>query len=118
MDNLQGMENTFSEYLLKSERVNDLTAEFVRSFKDQLNNTVSISDCQEIRLWNWLRTAIFKVSVIAFYGERLLEVYTELTEDFSVFDASMLALLFGLPRWLTPKEYRIRDQILDGFERW
>ena len=60
---------------------------------------------------------MFNASTTASFGERLLEIYPGITLDLFTFDAKALDLPFGIPQFLVPKSYKIREKILDGFEQ-
>lgn len=117
-DIAQEQEHTYVEYLLKKDRVNELTATFIRSFQSILAESLQDGGAEEVHLFKWMRYTIFTASTNALYGERLLQIYPELIKDFFVYDFYLMDLLLGVPKWFTPNAYRAREKILAGFERW
>lgn len=108
------------DYMLRTEKVNELTDTFIRKFGEELRSNEAPSNGQgpETALCVWLRDYMFKASVYAFIGEKMLEVYPELVKDFWDFDIAMLPLFFGLPRIMNPEHFKARDKVLAGMTRW
>ena len=113
---LQQLEKMNHEFLLRSERVNELTAEFTRV----LAELVAAEPCgeQDVGLCAWLATTMFRASTEAFMGRAALEVVEGFVEDFWEFDRGFMNMLYGLPSWSMPKSYRARARLLDGMEKW
>ena len=113
-------EEIWHEYLLKSECINELTAEFASRLGSSMKNDDSVDgeEAVELGITEWLRPQMFNASVTALLGSRLLEVYPGLTSDFWDYDRGMLALFFGIPTVLIPKEKKALDTCMDGMVRW
>jgi hypothetical protein len=112
-------ENLNHEYMLKTDAVNELTSEFNRVLSDQVADELRVGDeIREIGIYEWLRPIMFKASTTALMGQRILEVYPGLCDDFFAFDSVMLTMFFGIPKWIVPKAYAIRARTLDGLEKW
>ena len=105
------------EYMIRTDRVSELTEEFGTRFREVLKERAG-EDSGEVLLSVWLRERMFKASTDAFLGTRLLEVYPELEKEFWAFDRAMLPLFFGLPKFIIPEEYKAREKALAGMERW
>lgn len=103
--------------LVKTEAVIELTFEFTKAFGEQLHLTFEKLR-GEIGLVAWIKSAMFKASGIAFMGTRIFEEIPDYEQQFWDFDRVMLGLYFGLPRFVTPSAFRIRDSIVSSFERF
>lgn len=108
------------DYMLRTDRVNELTVTFVRKLGEELAQDEGLDDGKEIEtgLATWLRDHMFKASTYAFMGKRILEVYPDLTQDFWDFDKGMLSLFYGLPKVMLPEEYKARDKTIRGLQQW
>lgn len=118
----QQLENIDHNYLLGKKSVNELTAEFVRVLRDQVKSKLKGEGGEgketEDGLYAWLQDIMFNASTTAFMGSRMLEVYPNLREDFFNFDRVMLTMFFGIPKWLSPKAYNVREKTLGGLIEW
>jgi cytochrome P450 len=117
---LQEQERINHEYLLRTEGVSELTAEFARSLKQKLDVeefgvvTGQAGGSQEVNIFCWLRERMFFASTRALMGERLLQVYPGLEQDFFVFDEALLSMFFGIPKIFIPKSHEARRNALEG----
>jgi cytochrome P450 len=119
MDPLHLHEMINNEKLLRSDAVNELTTEFTRVMWDDVSKELpGKGQSQEVGLYAFLRSLVFKASTVALMGEKMIEVYPELEKEFFEFDNIMLALFFGLPRFVIPESFRIRDRTIAGVLRW
>lgn len=103
--------------LVKTEAVNELTFEFTKAFGEQLDASFEKLE-GEVGLVAWIKSAMFKASGIAFMGTRVFEEIPDYEQQFWQFDCVMLGLYFGLPRFVTPSAFRIRDNMVSSFERF
>ncbi|KAF2101498.1 cytochrome P450 [Rhizodiscina lignyota] len=117
---IQLQERMNHEYLLKPERVNELTKEFIRVLKDTLDGELKNEGEEvELDLYEWVRNRMFKASTDAFFGTNMMEMMgPQFEEDFYEFDRSFLTMFFGVPRLFAPNAFNVRDRLLDGLERW
>ncbi|KAK4690336.1 hypothetical protein P7C71_g6432, partial [Lecanoromycetidae sp. Uapishka_2] len=119
---VQQQESVNHHYLLEKKAVNELTAELMRVLRDQVTREFEFDGKEgkerEVGLYAWLQDRMFNASTTAFMGSRLLEVYPNLREDFFVFDQYMLTMFFGIPKWLSPTAYKVREKALGGLVEW
>ena len=108
------------DYMLRSDRVSELSENFAQKFTEELEGDERLADGRELEtgVAVWLRDQMFKASTYVFMGKRVLEVYPELTKDFWEFDRAMLPLLFGLPKFVIPQDYKLRDKAVASMQRW
>lgn len=105
------------EYLMKPERTNELTGDFMQELQRQ-TSTAFEDGPEEIGLYKWLRTTMFRASTIALMGTKVFEVAPNLETLFFQFDQDMLSMFFGLPKLLIRKEYSNRDKTIDALTDW
>ncbi|KAK5937197.1 hypothetical protein PMZ80_010497 [Knufia obscura] len=105
------------EYLLKTDRVNEMTTEFLNTFKQQVSQAFP-DGATEINLNGWLRTVMFQASTTALMGSKILEIIPNLEELFFQFDQDMMSLFFGLPKFMVRKQVTNRDQALNTLTQW
>jgi hypothetical protein len=110
------------EYLLRNEKVKELTSSFTQQLKEELRQDDLFSDGNEpkveVDIVGWLRDHMFKASTHALYGSRLLEIYPQLVKDIWAVDEAMVPLLSGLPTFMMPRHYAARDRGIAGMLRW
>lgn len=105
------------EYLLKADRVNELTGQFAKTLQYDIANEF-LDGPGQVNMYSWLRRLMFTASTTSLMGSKILEVIPDLEQHFFTFDADMLSLFFGLPKFLIPKKYANRDVSLDQLMRW
>ncbi|KAK5096250.1 hypothetical protein LTR70_003111 [Exophiala xenobiotica] len=105
------------EYMLKTERVNEMTAEFVHSLRQQVSQELKDTS-GEISLNKWLRRIMFHASTTALLGSKILEVIPDLEHLFFQFDQDMLSMFFGLPKFMIPKQVANRDKAVNAYIKW
>lgn len=107
------------EYLLKTERVNELTIHFSRVLAENLAiDAETLPADQEIGLYSWLRDRMFTASTTALMGKHLIEMYPELCTDFFGFDGEMLSFFFSIPNFLLRDAHKRRARLLTRLEEW
>ncbi|KAL9608752.1 MAG: hypothetical protein Q9167_006424 [Letrouitia subvulpina] len=69
-------------------------------------------------LFAFLQHEVFSAAVEALAGKFLLGQYSGFVDDFWEFDRSVPTLIKKLPRWLSPRPYRVRQRLLDAIKNW
>ena len=69
-------------------------------------------------LYTFLQYEVFSAAIEALCGKYLLTQNPGFVDDFWEFDRSVPTLFKGLPRWLTPKPYKVRQRLLDAIKDW
>lgn len=116
-------------YLLDNESVAELMAKYTAVLHaeigindvDKATATLDINcdaDGSVVGLYAWLLPKLFRASVTAFMGSRLVEWYPDFCNDFLAFERNFLALFIGLPEALVPGARAKRSRILDLLEPW
>lgn len=106
-----------TEYLIKTERVNELTAEFLRVVRAQVAHDFADGP-GEVNLYQWMRKLMFHASTTALWGDRILEAIPDFEDLFFVFDKDMLSMFYGLPDFLISRQVSNRNKILDKLVGW
>ncbi|KAF7846362.1 hypothetical protein BT93_L4499 [Corymbia citriodora subsp. variegata] len=104
------------EYLLRSDRVNELTAKFLEVFRELLIENPLPRE--PINMYSWARTLMFRSSITALMGSRLLEVFPDFEAHFYQFDSDVQAMFFSTPKWMMPGAFVNRDKVLDTLVKW
>lgn len=116
------LEHLFHRYLLEKKAVNGLTANFMRVLNDQIARALDVKADegkeQVVSLYDWIQEKMFVASTTALMGSRMLEIYPNLGEDLFVFDRDMLTMLFGIPKWVSPEPYKVREKAMRGLIKW
>ena len=69
-------------------------------------------------LYRFLQDTVFRAAVEAMCGQHLLTQSPTFVDDFWEFADSVSKLIKGLPRWVSPRPYRVRGRLLDAIKRW
>ncbi|KAH6718071.1 cytochrome P450 [Leptodontidium sp. MPI-SDFR-AT-0119] len=56
--------------------------------------------------------------IVALCGENLLKFSADFAKDFWLFDAWVPKLVIEIPRWLIPKGFAVRDNVLQSIMKW
>jgi cytochrome P450 len=108
-----------TQYLIKAERVNELTAQFTRVLEEVLDGDAEeIVKLEEVGLFEWIRDRMFTASTTALMGEKLLQMYPDLCQDFFQFDRDFLSFFFKLPPFMMRDAISNREKIFRKLEEW
>lgn len=69
-------------------------------------------------LYSFIQNAVFNASTLALCGSHIFEITPTLTEDFWNFDSQVGGPLKGIPRFLVPDSYAIRDKLVKSIMKW
>ena len=96
-----------------------MTERFLGVLGQRIENSSIGSEWTEMAdLYSFLQHEIFSAAVEALCGKYLLTQYPGFVDDFWEFDRSVPTLFKGLPRWLTPKPYQVRQRLLNAIKSW
>ncbi|KXJ89919.1 cytochrome P450, partial [Microdochium bolleyi] len=116
---MQRDEEMNQELLLRQSAVNELTGTYVAFLKAELlRHCGEGEDTLEVDLYAWLQEHMFRPSVKAFMGDRMEHLYADFASDFWKFENGMLNMLFGIPRFISPQPYTVRDRLVENITRW
>ncbi|MCJ1463451.1 hypothetical protein MMC07_002058 [Pseudocyphellaria aurata] len=96
-----------------------MTERFLMTLRRRIDKSQIGSEWIEMPdLYRFLQIEVFHAAVEAMCGSYLLSQYPTFVEDFWEFDRSVPTLFKALPRWMTPKPYKVRDRLLKAVKRW
>ncbi|KAF9785662.1 hypothetical protein IL306_004791 [Fusarium sp. DS 682] len=90
-----------------------LVEAFTELLKDMGDDWVEIPDLSE-----WMQTHVTKSAILSMYGPHMIRLNPDLVHDLWTFLPDVQNLYLGIPRWLLPAPYRLRDKILDSITRY
>lgn len=73
---------------------------------------------ETLQLWQFVKTELVESAIVALAGKKLLEVNPGFVDVMWEYDGVVYPLMFGTPKLLYPKAYRIRDRYHDMGKRW
>ena len=95
------------------------TGRFTINMTNRLENTGFGDEWAEgIDLFKFLKTQIFHAFVEAVFGTHIFELNPDLCDDFWAFDSKVPDLAKGIPKWLSPNMYGVRDRCLQSILKW
>lgn len=105
---------------LNGHALNLMTERLVESFSKQLRQAQDITEewTDMPDFWLWFRGNMFQASVEALFGKHMLRLNPSLVDDFWEYDRQGLSILKGLPRWMNPSGYAIRDKVMNSIKKW
>ncbi|CAO1605168.1 hypothetical protein XANCAGTX0491_008694 [Xanthoria calcicola] len=114
-------EEIFNEYLLRADRVAELTARYMTELRLALVHGAVLDkepDQEAVGLEAWLWPLLFQARISTFFGRELLDKYPSLPRDYMTYEKGAEKLLCRYPQWLAPGAYRALNRVLDGLSRW
>ncbi|KAM3066348.1 hypothetical protein ACMFMG_003143 [Clarireedia jacksonii] len=98
----------------------DLASRYLENLEKELNELSGKSEewIEIPDLYTLIQNVIFRASTIAMCGPHLFELNPTFTDDFWEFDIKVGGLIKGLPRFLIPSSYRIRDKLIEEIMDW
>lgn len=86
---------------------------FTELLEDMGDEWVEIPDLAEL-----IHTHVTKSALNSMFGPHLIRLNPDIVHDLWAFVPNVMNLFLGLPRWLLPAAYRLRDKLLDGIMRY
>lgn len=114
----QAQEAVVQRWLMKTERVGELSEEFTRQFRKVLRGSTEDEEERITGIASWVKSRMFNASVKTLMGERLFEIYPEITQDWAGYDEAIMSLFCGIPRFVIPEKYSARARVLCGLSRY
>jgi hypothetical protein len=106
---------------LTGSALNRMTACFMETLSEQMANNKDIGYDEWTTLpdfYGFLKSELFQASMTALCGPHLFELSPTFAEDFWAFDHQLPNLFKGVPQWMNPKGYRVRERLLDSIAKW
>lgn len=120
VDRFAQQENIMINYLFKHEPACGLNRDFERLLVEELREYKKQVPTQgkEIDVCAWIKLMMGRASTKAFMGTELFKAYPTMLEDFLEFDDIIMTLFFGIPRFMAPGAYAVREKLLQGLQDW
>jgi hypothetical protein len=111
--------NAANKYL-SGRHLHKMTERFMKMLsRDIFNDKTVTAEWKSFPDLNlFLQNRIFEAALEALCGPHLLRQTPTFTDDFWDYIACTPTLIYGLPRWMTPRSYAARDKVLGGIIKW
>ena len=103
-------------YLGRTHHVNSLAESFYRFFSERLA-LQPLGEWTTVQLFHFFKTDVTESATRSLNGTRLLEINPDFTQNFWDFDDVALQLAWGLPKWLNPRPWRVRERYHSMFKK-
>lgn len=100
-----------AEYLTRGKPTNDIAAMYFRLFSEKLSR-LPLGEWTELRVFDLLRRDMAESAAVSLSGRRIIEANPDYFDILQDFQASLLSIVYGLPRWLNTKAYKAKDRWL------
>ncbi|OTA55082.1 cytochrome P450 [Hypoxylon sp. EC38] len=101
----------YAKYLSSAKYTEILADTFFRFFSERLNDGHPLQTWTSVRLYDFMKHAMAESAIKSMFGTVLLEVNPDLLECYWEFDEVAGILVWGLPRFLIPRAYKIRERL-------
>lgn len=101
----------YAKYLSSAKYTEILADTFFRFFSERLNDGHPLQTWTTVRLYDFMKKAMAESAIKSMFGTVLLEVNPDLLECYWEFDEVAGVLVWGLPRFLIPRSYKIRERL-------
>ncbi|OTA83400.1 hypothetical protein M434DRAFT_83944 [Hypoxylon sp. CO27-5] len=101
----------YAKYLSSAKYTEILADTFFRFFSERLNDGHPLQTWTSVKLYDFMKKAMAESAIKSMFGTVLLEVNPDLLECYWEFDEVAGVLVWGLPRFLIPRAYKIRERL-------
>ena len=104
------------EYLMKADRVTEMTTQFIRAFTDEIQD--EFDQPTEVNINEWLRITMFPAATEALMGRDIVDQIPDLWKMYYQFEQDILGMFFGLPSFMLKKQIANRDRLFAAIKKW
>ncbi|OLN93262.1 Cholesterol 7-alpha-monooxygenase 3 [Colletotrichum chlorophyti] len=104
-----GQHHIYSEYLQRTDHANHLADKYFQLFADRLTKQ-PLGEWTELSLRSFFENDMAEAALVALMGPRLLELNPGFWPAMWEFARLAPQLMWGLPKWVNPKPWKIRDE--------
>jgi hypothetical protein len=119
-DNLEYAHSVLPRKYLSGTHLDSLLERYTsilsRNLSDKMFQEKTWTEIED--LWTFFRNEVTRAIVEIIFGSTLLKSYPRLVRDFWEFDSNIDDLKRKLPRFMIPKAYLTRDQLVEHMEKW
>ena len=105
-----GQHHVYTEYLQRTEHANHLVDKFFQLFSERLTKQ-PLGEWRELSLSKFFESDMAEAALVALMGPRILELNPGFWPAMWEFSRLAPQLMWGLPRWVNPKPWKIRGQL-------
>lgn len=118
-----GQHHVYSEYLQRTDHANALSNKYFQLFSERLTKQ-PLGEWREIRLMQFFESDMAEAALVSLMGPRIVKLNPGFWPVMWGFARLAPQLMWGLPRWVNPKPWKIRgefhamcQQYLDAAEK-
>lgn len=104
-----GQHHVYSEYLQRTDHANALSNKYFQLFSERLTKQ-PLGEWREIRLSQFFESDMAEAALVALMGPRIVELNPGFWPAMWEFARLAPQLMWGLPRWVNPKPWKIREE--------
>lgn len=112
-----GQHHVYSEYLLRADYSTRLADEYFRLFSERLTKQ-PLGEWKELSLTKFFESDMAESALIALMGPRIIELNPGFWPAMWEFARLAPQLMWGLPKWMNPKPWAIREEFHDMCGRY
>ncbi|KAI1139192.1 cytochrome P450 [Hypoxylon sp. FL0543] len=101
----------YAKYLSSAKYTEILTNTFYRFFAERLDVDHPLGTWTTVKLFDYMKTAMAESAIKATFGSVLLDLNPDLIDCYWEFDEIAGILVWGLPRFLIPRAYKVRERL-------
>ncbi|KAF2627925.1 hypothetical protein BU25DRAFT_448372 [Macroventuria anomochaeta] len=111
--------HTFIVQFMTGKNLKSLARLFALSMETRLRNASCVDGSEAYEsLYDFIKVNIFHSSVTAMFGKQLFDIGPNMCDRFWNFEEGIPEVAKGLPRFIYPKQYKVRDVCLETFWKW
>lgn len=103
-----GQHHVYSEYLQRTEQAHFLADKYYQLFSDRLAQQ-PLGEWKELSLHQFFESDMAEAALAALMGPRIIELNPDFWPAMWEFARLAPQLMWGLPRWVNPKPWKIRE---------
>lgn len=104
-----GQHHVYSEYLQRTDHANALSDKYFELFSERLAKQ-PLGEWTELRLSQFFESEMAEAALVALMGSRIVEINPDFWPAMWEFARLAPRLMWGLPRWVNPRPWEIREQ--------
>ncbi|KAI5862347.1 cytochrome P450 [Durotheca rogersii] len=101
----------YAKYLSSARYTEVLANTFYRFLAERLDESQPLHQYATVDLYDFMKVAMAESAVKSMFGTKILELNPDLLKCYWEFDEVAGILVWGLPRFLIPRAYEIRDRL-------
>lgn len=112
------LHNSLHEYLLRTKPTDDLATWFFTNFIARTTKLLPLGKSTDMLIWDFIRYNQTDVAGRALAGDLVFDMNPGYIDTMRKFDAALLPVAFGPPRWVRPQPHIDREAFLAMNLQW